>query len=136
MNYFPYIALGLVALLGYWYINGLTNSIRELESKNATLQAETKMTTEMLQDMRRQYNEISRVMRQYNASISSMQSSMTNLSTKLAKNEKRLNTLAHEHPALVQDAVNKAVVERMACLVSAARGERTANVNGNEVKCD
>ena len=136
MNYFPYIALGLVALLGYWYINGLTNSIRELESRNATLQAEVKVTSDMMQDMRRQYSEIHRALRQYNASINSMRTSMTTLSTKLAKNEKRLNTLAHDHPILVQNAVNEAVAERMACLVSASRGERVAKVGDDEIKCD
>lgn len=136
MNYFPYIALGLVALLGYWYINGLTNSLRELESRNATLQAEVKVTSDMMQDMRRQYSEIHRALRQYNASINSMQTSVTTLSTKLAKNEKRLNTLAHDHPIMVQNAVNEAVAERMACLVAASRGERVAKVGGSEIKCD
>lgn len=136
MNYFPYIALGLVALLGYWYINGLTNSIRELESRNATLQAEVKVTSDMMQDMRRQYSEIHRTLRQYNASINSMQTSVTTLSTKLVKNEKRLNTLAQEHPILMQNAVNKAVAERMACLVAASRGERVAKVGDDEIKCD
>lgn len=129
MNYFPYIALGLVALLGYLYINGLAASIRELESKNAMLKSEVKSANDSLDTMRRTYIETTRTLREYSIQMSIVQESMASLQTKLARDEKRLDMLAEKHPKLVEDAINKAVKQRLACIAAAARGQ---NVNEND----
>lgn len=129
MNYFPYIALGLVALLGYLYINGLAASVRELESKNAMLKSEVKSANDSLDTMRRTYIETTRTLREYSIQMSIVQESMASLQTKLARDEKRLDMLAEKHPKLVEDAINKAVKQRLACITAAARGQ---NVNEND----
>ena len=129
MNYFPYIALGLVALLGYLYINGLAASIRELESKNAMLKSEVKSANDSLDTMRRTYIETTRTLREYSIQMSIVQESMASLQTKLARDEKRLDMLAEKHPKLVEDAINKAVKQLLACIAAAARGQ---NVNEND----
>lgn len=136
MNYFPYIALGLVALLGYWYINNLTNAIRLLESKNSSLQTELTTVTATMDNMRHNYTEVVNALRRYNANVTSMQTSLEVLAVKLSRNEDRLDKLAKQHPETVAKIVNAAVNKRMACLVSASKGLNTAIVNGESVDCN
>lgn len=136
VSYFPYVALGLVALLGYWYINNLTNIVRDLESKNSSLQSEVVSLNGTLDNMRRSYTEMAQAMRRYNSNVSSMKASVDAMSVKLARQESRLDKLAKEHPEMVAKIVNEAVQKRMHCLVSASRGERHATVNGQPVGCD
>ena len=136
VSYFPYVALGLVALLGYFYINNLTNIVRDLEAKNSTLQAEVVNLNNTLDNVRRSHVEMTNALRRYSSSVNSMKSSVDALSVKLAKQENRLDRLAKEHPEMVAKIVNDAVAKRMQCLVSASRGERNAVVNGQYVDCD
>lgn len=123
MNYFPYIALGLVALLGYLYISGLVASVRELESKNATLKSEIKSANDSLDTMRRTYIDTTRTLREYSIQMSKVQESMASLQTKLARDERRLDMLAEKHPKLVEEAINKAVKQRLACITAASKGQ-------------
>lgn len=136
MNYFPYIALALIAVLGYWYINNLTNSLRELESRNATLKSEITAANDTLRTMRQSYVDLNRALKQYYTNVNTMQVTLTNMQAKLARNEKRLSILAREHPQLVQKAVNEEVQKRMACMVAAARGETHATINDNNINCN
>lgn len=129
MNYFPYIALGLVALLGYLYVSSLAASIRELESKNAMLKSEVKAANDSLDTMRRTYIDTTKTLREYSIRMSVVQESIANMQTKLARDERRLDMLAEKHPKLVEEAINKAVKQRLACITAAARGQ---NVNEND----
>lgn len=136
VSYFPYVALGLVALLGYWYINNLTNAIRDLEAKNASLRSEIVSVTSTLDNVRKSYSEMAHVVRRYSSSVNSMKASVEGLSVKLAKQESRLDKLAKQHPELVAKIVNRAVNERMACITAASKGLRNVTVDGNDINCD
>lgn len=136
VSYFPYVALGLVALLGYWYINNLTNAIRDLEARNSSLKSEIVSVTNTLDNVRKSYSDMAQVVRRYNSNISAMKASIDGMSVKLARQESKLDKLAKAHPDMVAKIVNQAVNERMACIVSASRGLKNATIDGNSINCN
>ena len=131
MNYFPYIALGIVAVLGYWYVNNLTASIRELESKNAMLKAEVKSAKETLNSVRQSYIETNRTLNQYYTNTSMINATLTATQTRLARAENRIDKLAREHPKLVEKMINEEVARRLSCITAASHGLNTNDQNNN-----
>lgn len=135
MNYFPYIALGLVAVIGYFHINALLSSVKELESKNAALRAEVRQAKQVIESVNNQYMEINRNLRLYNGNFTAMQTTVNSISTKLQRDEKRLEYIAKAHPQLIEKVVNQAVEKRLACIIAAAQGKPNAQVNNKQVNC-
>lgn len=136
MNYLPYIAIALVAFLGYLYINNLTSIIRNLEAKNSALKSEIQTANTVIKSLRTQYVQMSNAYTSYSSEVQLLRSKVERINTEIVRNEKRIDKLAKAHPVLVQNAVNEAVAARLACIVSASKGKDTARVNNEKINCN